>query len=207
MRYMHVRTERLRLDAVSPGDLDEVHELHADLEVWRHLPSGRHDSRAGTATFIAQIEGDWAAEGLGYWAVRQGGHLGAEPASGALIGVCGCAVRHDAVWNLYYRFSPAAQGLGFAAEAVAAACAAAADLRPGLPVIASLLEHNRGSKATAGRAGLELAWRGPDPGNPDATAIRLIYADRPLADDLIQILTRTRNPAPSPTSGVLGDPQ
>jgi RimJ/RimL family protein N-acetyltransferase len=190
MRYVHVRTERLRLDAVSPGDLDEVHELHADPEVWRHLPSGRHDSRAGTAAFIAQIEGDWAAEGLGYWAVRHGGRPGAGPASGTLLGVCGCAVRHRAVWNLYYRFCPAAQGLGFAAEAVAAARAAAADLRPGLPVVASLLEHNRGSRATAGRAGLELAWRGPDPGNPDATAIRLIYADRPLAGDLIQTLTR-----------------
>jgi RimJ/RimL family protein N-acetyltransferase len=190
MRYVHVRTERLRLDAVSPGDLDGVHELHADPEVWRHLPAGRHDSRTGTAAFIAQIEGDWAAEGLGYWAVRHGGRPGAGPASGALLGVCGCAVRHHAVWNLYYRFCPAAQGHGFAAETVAAARAAAADLRPGLPVVASLLEHNRGSGATAGRAGLELAWRGPDPGNPDATAIRLIYADRPLAGDLIQTLTR-----------------
>jgi hypothetical protein len=42
------------------------------------------------------IEVTFPAEGLGYWAVRQGGHLGAEPASGALIGVCGCAVPHGA---------------------------------------------------------------------------------------------------------------
>ena len=99
-------------------------------------------------------------------------------------------MRHDAAWNLYYRFSPAAQGFGFAAEAVAAACDAAADLRPGLPVVACLLEHNRGSMATADRAGLELVWRGSDPGNPDATAIRLIYANRPLTDDLIHTLTQ-----------------
>lgn len=190
MRYLHVRTERLRLDAVTSGDLDEVHKLHADPEVWRHLPAGRHDSREDTAAFIARIEGDWAAEGLGYWAVRPGGRPGAGQASGGLIGVCGCAVRHAAVWNLYYRFAPAAQGLGYAAEAVAAACAAAAALRPGLPVVAYLLEHNRGSMTTADRAGLELAWRGSDPGNPDATAVRLIYADRPLADDLIQTLTQ-----------------
>ena len=189
-QYLHVRTERLRLDAVTSGDLDEVHELHADPGVWRHLPSGRHDSREGTAAFIARIEADWAAEGLGYWAVRPDDHPGAEPASGGMIGVCGCAVRHNAAWNLYYRFSPAAQGLGFAAEAVTAACVAAADLRPGLPVVASLLEHNRGSMATADRAGLELVWRGSDPDNPDAKAVRLIYADRPLADDLIQTLTR-----------------
>ncbi len=194
MRYSHLRTGRLRLDAVTPGDLDEVHELHADPEVWRHFPSGRHASRAGTAAFIARIEGDWAAEGLGYWAVRPGGRPGEPPGdgplSGALAGLGGCAVRHDAVWNLYYRFSPAAQGRGFAAEMAAAACAAAADLRPELPVIASLLEHNRGSEAVAARAGLGLAWRGPDPGNPDGAAVRLIYADRPLADDLIETLTR-----------------
>ena len=51
MQYLHVRTERLRLDALTSGDLDEVHKLHADPEVWRHLPSGRHDSREDTAAF------------------------------------------------------------------------------------------------------------------------------------------------------------
>jgi hypothetical protein len=78
--------------------------------------------------------------------------------------------------------------------AAAAACAAAASLRPDLPVVAFLLEHNRGSKAAAERAGLQLAWRGPDSGNPDATAVRLIYADRPLADDVIKTLTRCQRP-------------
>ena len=82
------------------------------------------------------------------------------------------------------------QGRGFAAETVTAALAAAADLRPDLPVVASLFEHNRSSKVAAERAGLRPAWRGPDTGNPDVTAVRLIYADRPLTDDLIKILTR-----------------
>jgi hypothetical protein len=41
MRYLHLRTERLCLDAVTHHDLDQVHELRADPEVWRHLPSGR----------------------------------------------------------------------------------------------------------------------------------------------------------------------
>jgi hypothetical protein len=71
---------------------------------------------------------------------------------------------------------------------VSAARDAATNLRPDLPIVACLLEHNRGSKATADRAGLQLAWRGPDPGNPDRTAIRLIYADRPLTSELIMIL-------------------
>lgn len=81
-RYLHMRTERLRLDAVTSGDLDEVHTLHADPKVWRHLPSGHHDSREGTAAFIARIEGDWAAEGLGYWAVRPRGRPAVELAGG-----------------------------------------------------------------------------------------------------------------------------
>jgi RimJ/RimL family protein N-acetyltransferase len=187
-----MRTERLRLDAVTSGDLDEVHTLHADPKVRRHLPSGRHDSREGTAAFIARIEGDWAAEGLGYWAVRPRGRPGIESAGGGADRSVRLRTAPRRVWNLYYRFSPAAQGPGFAAEAVAAARDAAADLRPGTPVVASLLEHNRGSMATADRAGLELAWRGSDPGNPDATAVRLIYADRPLGDDLIRTLTRHR---------------
>ena len=188
MRYLHLRTERLCLDAVTHHDLDQVHELHADPEVWRHLPSGRHSTRGRTAAYIADIERDWAVRGLGYWSIRPGGRHDDGPAVGTLIGVGGCAVRQDAVWNLYYRLTPAAQGHGFAAEMVSAACDAATNLRPDLPIVASLLEHNRGSKATADRAGLQLAWRGPDPGNADRTAIRLIYADRPLADDLIRTL-------------------
>jgi RimJ/RimL family protein N-acetyltransferase len=189
-RYEHLRTGRLRLNAVTRDDLGQVHELHADPQVWRHFPAGRHGTRERTAEYIAQIERDWAADGLGYWAARPAGHPHEVPAGGTLIGVGGCAVRHKAVWNLYYRLAPAAQGRGFAAEIAAAACDAAASLRPDLPVVAFLLEHNRGSKATAERVGLQLAWRGPDIGNPDATAIRLIYANRPLADDVIKILTR-----------------
>lgn len=47
-------------------------------------------------------------------------------------------------------------------------------------MVALLFEHNGASKATETRAGPGLGWRGPDAGNPDSTAVRLIYADRPL---------------------------
>lgn len=116
--------------------------------------------------------------------------LGESLPGGILLGVGGCTVRHSAMWNLYYRFSPAAQGRGFAAEMVRAACDAAAALRPDLPLVASVLAHNRSSQATALRVGLEQVWCGPDPGNPDASAVRPIYADRPLSDGLVEILTR-----------------
>ncbi|WP_200936574.1 hypothetical protein [Rhodococcus sp. Leaf278] len=47
--------------------------------------------------------------------------------------------------------------------------------------MAYLLEHNVASARVAQRAGLELITRGPDVGNPDAAAVRLVYADRPLS--------------------------
>lgn len=37
--------------------------------------------------------------------------------------------------------------------------------------------------------GLELVWRGPDAGNPHPDAVRLVYADRPLDDELLDRLT------------------
>jgi RimJ/RimL family protein N-acetyltransferase len=64
IEYSHLRTGRLCLDAVTQDDLDRVHELHADPEVWQHLPSGRHDTLGYTAAYVAQIEDDWAADRL-----------------------------------------------------------------------------------------------------------------------------------------------
>lgn len=101
------------------------------------------------------------------------------------------ARRHGAVWNVYYRLSPAAWGHGFATELASAARAAAAASNLQLPVVAYLLEHNTGSRRTAERVGLTLAWRGPDHGNPDPAAARLIYADRHLSADLLEQLTST----------------
>jgi RimJ/RimL family protein N-acetyltransferase len=194
-QYEHLTTARLRLDAVTYRDLDPVHALHANPAVWRHFPSGRHTSPRHTAAFVINMERDWSRMGLGYWAVRR---LGGAP-DGPLLGLAGCAVRYGSVWNLYYRFDPAAQGQGFAAETVAAARAAAATVNPGLPVIASLLEHNAGSKATAERAGLQLAWRGPDAErNPAPGAVRLIYADRALDRDVLSTLTRGLSQPPAP---------
>ena len=62
---------------------------------------------------------------------------------------------------------------------------------PERPVVAYLLEHNVESRGRAERAGLSLVWRGPDAGNPDPDAVRLVYADRPLDDDLLERITAT----------------
>jgi RimJ/RimL family protein N-acetyltransferase len=107
-----------------------------------------------------------------------------------VIGTGGCALRvGTSWWNLYYRLTPAAWGRGLAAELVDAALEAAHAVAPDRPVVAYLLEHNVQSRGRAERAGLTLVWRGPDAGNPDAAAVRLVYADRPVSNDLLARIT------------------
>jgi hypothetical protein len=69
---------------------------------------------------------------------------------------------------------------------------AAHTVDPDRPVVAYLLEHNVQSRGRAERAGLSLVWRGPDTGNPDPDAVRLVYADRPLPDDVLARVTALR---------------
>jgi RimJ/RimL family protein N-acetyltransferase len=185
MDFRHVLTPRLRLDAVVPADLDEHVALMADPGVWRHLPSGRHTSPEQTRAGIEHSAGHWARDGLGYWTARLRADLPGLP-TGAVVGTGGCALRVGTTWwNLYYRLTPPAWGLGLAAEMVTAAIDAAHAVAPERPVIAYLLEHNAESRGRAEKAGLTLVWRGPDAGNPDPGAVRLVYADRPVDGELL----------------------
>jgi RimJ/RimL family protein N-acetyltransferase len=186
-----VETARLRLDAVVPEDLDAHFALMSDPGVWAHLPSGRHTSRERTAEAIAHSVGHWARDGLGYWTARLGEDLPGTPLrAGAMVGTGGCALRvGTAWWNLYYRLTPPAWGHGLAAELVTAALDAAHAVAPDRPVVAYLLEHNVESRGRAEKAGLTLVWRGPDAGNPDPDAVRLVYADRPVEGELLDRVT------------------
>jgi RimJ/RimL family protein N-acetyltransferase len=189
--FRHVLTPRLRLDAVVPADLDEHVALMSDPGVWNHLPSGRHTSPDQTMAGIQHSVRHWATDGLGYWTARLRGDVPrAGLTAGAMVGTGGCAVRIGTTWwNLYYRLTPPAWGLGLAAELVTAAIDAAHTVAPDRPVIAYLLEHNVESRVRAERAGLSRVWRGPDAGNPDPAAVRLVYADRPLAGELLEQVT------------------
>ena len=187
----HRLTARLRLDAVTADDVDEHFAILSDPAVWRHLPSGVHSSRGRTAEGIGKQLECWARAGLGVWTARLRTDLPAErvPAGlgpGAVVGMGGCSVRRGTCWwNLYYRLARSAWGHGLAAELVAEAMAAAREVDPELPLVAYLLEHNLESKGRAERSGLTLRWRGPDAGNPDPAAVRLVYADRPVGRDLL----------------------
>lgn len=183
----HRRTPRLTLDAVVEGDLDAHVALMSDPGVWTHLPSGRHTSAEQTMQGIQHSLGHWRRDGLGYWTARLREELPAtDLRSGDVVGTGGCALRvGTAWWNLYYRFTPSAWGTGLAAELVTEAIDAAHAVAPERPVVACLLEHNLRSRGRAERSGLQLVWRGPDAGNPDPAAVRLVYADRPLDDALL----------------------
>lgn len=184
-----VLTERLVLAAVTADDVDELFTLNTDPAVWWHFPSGRHVDRAQTERFVAMCEASWERDGLGYWTLR-------DPGSHILLGVGGCMGVRDVAWNLYYRLRPASQGQGYATELVRTARACAAEADPDRPVVASLLEHNVRSRAVVERAGLTLVYRGLDRGNPDPEAVRLLFADRPVEDDVVARLLRGADVSP-----------
>ncbi len=177
------------LTPAGPADLDAMAALHSDERVWRHLPSGRHTEVEQTRRYLVEREQQWNRDGLGYWIVTLR-HAVGELAAGHIAGMGGCAVPPGATWwNLYYRLTPEVHRQGLATELCAAAIDAAHRTRRDRPVIAFLLENNAASMATAQRAGLRQVWRGPDAGNPDATAVRLIYADRELDRTRLAALT------------------
>lgn len=120
----------------------------------------------------------WQRVGLDNWVARH-------RVTGAFVGVGGASARDSKAWNVYYRLAPDAWGNGYAQEIVQAARIAAGMRAPELPLVASLLERNEGSRRTAERAGLTIQWRGSDGGDNGTETIRLIYADRQISDDVI----------------------
>lgn len=175
------RTPRLDLAAVTEADVPRLHELSADPRVWEHFPSGRHTSYETTARQVATFVESWRAHGLGYWTASL-------RTTRSFLGIGGCALLDEAVWNLYYRFRPEVQGKGYAGELVTAAHAAARAVRPELPVVAYMVEHNLASRRVAERAGLRLMWSGPDANNPDPAVQRLIFADRELRPEQLNLV-------------------
>ena len=179
-QVLDVTTARLTLSRPQNDDFAELHALHSDERVWEHLPSGRHITTAQTQALIDRYDAGWQANALDVWVAR-------DRLTQTLVGMGGPSLRGERAWNLYYRLAPEAWGRGFAQEIVHAARSATVSTGRTLPHVAFLLEHNEGSRRAAERAGLELAWRGADRGNPDPAAIRLVYADQPLDDETLAL--------------------
>jgi RimJ/RimL family protein N-acetyltransferase len=179
--WRQARTARLWLDEPVEGDADALLAIHSDPASWRHFPSGLVTDPAAGATMVGASRRRFERDGLAYWSVR-------DADGGPAVGRGGCMVPDEALggrgwWNLYYRFDQRVLGRGYAAEMGRAALDAAHDVAPERPVLAFLLEHNVASRRTAEKVGLRLVWRGPDDGNPDPDAVRLVFLDRE-PDDL-----------------------
>ncbi|WP_182524300.1 GNAT family N-acetyltransferase [Nocardioides dongkuii] len=186
--WRHVRTERLWLDVATVADVPDLHAIHADPQSWEHFPAGRHADRLMSEQMVVNGERQWREHRLGYWSVR-------DREGGSIVGRGGCAVPPGCPWwNLYYRFASSVHRRGYASEMARAAIEAANDVEPERPVLAYLLEHNVASRRTAERIGLRLVWRGPDVGNPDRDAIRLVYVDREPDEDLAAAIARQCEP-------------
>ena len=170
---MRLRTRRLDLDEPAGEDLETLYEICSDPRSWTHFPTLRHTDIGTTERMVQSWMAQWRRDSLSTWVIR-------ERDSDVISGYGGCSIRRDTFWNLGYRLHPDAQGKGYAAEMCRTALECAQRTRPELPVVAYLLEHNVASARVAERVGLELITRGPDVGNPDPEAIRLVYADRPL---------------------------
>lgn len=184
--FAELSTGRLALRPPSRSDVPELFELYADPRVWRTDPLTRHSSASQTERMVAKWLAGWERDRLGMWIARSS----LPSIEGTLVGIGGCFLRHGIAWNLGFRLVPRFWGQGYAQEISKAAVAAARHSRPDLPITAYLLEGNERSERATERSGLRLIWRGPDAGNPDGHAVRLLYADCELSDDVIQVLAR-----------------
>jgi len=175
--FRHLLTDRLELRAFSVDDLDEVYRLMSDPRVWRHFPAGMHTSPRQSAAQLSREEGGWDLDGLGYWTAWL------RDADGTFAGVGGCRRHATTIWNLYYRIRPELQGNGYATELARAAIEAARVVDPALPVVASVLGHNAGSRAVATAVGLR-----PVVQREEAAGLRLLYCDRHVETAVLERL-------------------
>lgn len=175
------RTQRLVLSRPEPTDVEGMFALCSDPRLWTHFPSLRHTSPAQTAAMLEAFMDKWVEDEIGPWVIRLRGE-------DRIIGQGGCSLKNAAFWNLGYRFAHHVQGQGLATELSLEAVRQAQAHNPELPVVAYLLEHNTASARVAQKVGLTLMHRGPDAGNPDPHAIRLVYADRPINEEQLAII-------------------
>lgn len=171
-----IRTDRLLLSPLTPGDVDDVHALFSDARTWQHLPAGRHRSRAQTVELVQAKIGGRIRHGLGSWAVRS-------VHDGTFLGVAGVDMTAGHVWNLGYRFLPESWGNGYATEAAAAAVRAAHDTAADVPVTGRVLTNNAGSAVVLRRSGLSLVWQGTSSAPTPAGVERQVWSDRALTDE------------------------
>jgi RimJ/RimL family protein N-acetyltransferase len=141
-----VRTERLLLRRVVLEDLTRALEIMGDPETNLYNPGG---PPTPFYTMIQMVEWRqrWVSDGIGYWAVELDGEV---------IGFGGVrthVVDGERSLNLFYRFTPAHWGRGYATEMARAAVAWADAERPEWPVVVMTDPGNKPSRRVAEKLG------------------------------------------------------
>ena len=151
--FTPVRTARLLLRAVSPGDVDAVFAIHGNRETYRFHPDGVARSREESAAQLAGWQREWREVGFGFWAIT----VATDPRVVGFGGLTRRTFRERSVLNTYYRFDPSAWGHGYATEMAAAAAALARELLPDFPMIVRTRAGNLAAQAVAQKLGLVRA--------------------------------------------------
>jgi len=151
--FTPVRTDRLLLRAVGPGDVDAVFAIHSNPETYRFHPDGVTRSREESAAQLAGWQREWREVGFGFWAVT----VASDPRVVGFGGLTRRTFHERSVLNTYYRFDPSAWGHGYATEMAATAAALARNLLPKLPMIARTRPGNLAAQAVAQKVGLVRA--------------------------------------------------
>ncbi|CCH34548.1 GNAT family N-acetyltransferase [Actinosynnema sp. NPDC047251] len=143
-----IRTDRLLLRRVGPGDLRAAITILTDPETHRFNPVGP-PSPEETADLLADWQGHWAHDGIGYWTL-------ALAETGEVIGFGG--LRHHKLdgrptLNLFYRIGAGHWGRGYAPEMARAAIEWADRERPDRPVVIITDLDNTPSQRVAEKLG------------------------------------------------------
>jgi RimJ/RimL family protein N-acetyltransferase len=139
LQIPELTTERLRLRAFRPADVEPYVALMADPEVTRYLADLRPLTRDEAWRQLAIFIGHWVLRGFGLWAVE-------ERASGEFLGRIGCL--EPAGWPAFeiaYTLRRASWGRGYAREGAAAALAFARETLRRDDIVSLIRPQNTGS--------------------------------------------------------------
>lgn len=148
-----IRSARMRLRELVPGDADRLLEIFSDPVAMRYYPGTR--DRAGTEAWIAGQRESYRRHGFGLWAAEL-------EATGEFVGQCGLALQEVegvAELEIGYLFLRRHWGRGLATEA-AAACRDHGHRALARPRLVALIDpRNHPSRRVAARVGLALERR------------------------------------------------